>query len=293
MKNTENSISGDVGNDEFLEIILSKESDADVREKIYNITYTALKDDDINIDTDLIDECVKTVAIIDGIEPISEAKVQQMREKVDKMYEQEVQANKKTKFSIKFFGKIAAILLLVFIITSFAVNANRYNIFKIISDWSNETFYLNIKGSDQKSENESKSLNNNIYCNIDEAIEGIVSEPIIPSKIPDGFDLEYIERINLSEKALLTLNYINEDKELLIYLDIYNEEKDEDIDNNVLIEKDDTEVVVYNKNNINHYIMKNNGKVQGVWIYKNVVYTTCGDISIEETKKIIDSIYNK
>lgn len=204
MKNTENSISGDVGNDEFLEIILSKESDADVRNKMYNTTYTALEDDDINIDTDLIDECVKTVAIIDGIEPISEAKIQQMRENVDKMYEQEVQTNKKIKFSIKFLGKIAAILLLVFTITNFAVNANRYNIFKAISDWSNETFYLNIKGNEQEPENEkedgSKSINSNIYYNIDEALEGIFPKPIIPSEIPDGFDLEYIERINLSEK---------------------------------------------------------------------------------------------
>ena len=250
-----------MGNDEFLKIISSEESDDNIKNRMYCITYKALEIDAINVDTDLIDECIKTVAMIDDIETVSDKKILEMRKNVDQRYKQWEKSKKKSRFSGKTFSQIAACMFFIFTITGFIANANGYNIFKIISEWSSE------------------------------ALKDIVPEPKIPLWIPDNFIFEYAEKTNLPKKTILALNYSCDDKELLIYMNIYKENNG-DINDSALIEKDNTKVVVYTKNNINHYIMKNNLKTQGVWAYKNAIYTTCGDISIEETKKIIDSMYN-
>ncbi|SHI15310.1 DUF4367 domain-containing protein [Sporanaerobacter acetigenes] len=284
-----------MGNDEFLKIISSEESDDNIKNRMYCITYKALEIDAINVDTDLIDECIKTVAMIDDIETVSDKKILEMRKNVDQRYKQWEKSKKKSRFSGKTFSQIAACMFFIFTITGFIANANGYNIFKIISEWSSEAFYLTIEGEEKSEEKNKTNVNglaeSNIYDSIDEALKDIVPEPKIPLWIPDNFIFEYAEKTNLPKKTILALNYSCDDKELLIYMNIYKENNG-DINDSALIEKDNTKVVVYTKNNINHYIMKNNLKTQGVWAYKNAIYTTCGDISIEETKKIIDSMYN-
>ena len=68
-------------------ILAEKESDAVVRDKMYGILFEVSLADDTIMDTDLIDECVKTIALIEGHEEhLSPEAIKTMRLKVDQKY---------------------------------------------------------------------------------------------------------------------------------------------------------------------------------------------------------------
>lgn len=73
---------------EIIKRILSeKESDALVKDKLYRILYEASSTDDVNMDTDLIDECVKTIDLIEGTEEHNfEEKMKNMRNNTEQKY---------------------------------------------------------------------------------------------------------------------------------------------------------------------------------------------------------------
>jgi len=285
-------------NDEFLKIISAKENKDAIRDKMYRNTYEELEKDDIDIDTALVDECIETVKLIDDIEDIPEKKIQEMNRRTEQRYKQLESKIKKKRLFMKNFRKIAASFVILLLITGVVASANGYNILKTITKWGNEIFYFNVKGDvrgrENGKDNNSANLNglvdSKIYYNIDDAIKDIAPKPILPSYIPVGYTLEYIERTDLDKKVLLSVVYLNQNKELLINLSI--NKGDENINYNSLIEKDSSEVEIYKKNNIEHYIMKNYDNIQGTWVYNNTVYLIIGEISMEETKTLIDSVYN-
>lgn len=285
-------------NDEFLKIISEKENKDAIRDKMYRNTYEELEKDDIDIDTALVDECIETVKLIDDIEDIPEKKIQEMNRRTEQRYKQLESKIKKKRLFMKNFRKIAASFVILLLITGVIASANGYNILKTIGKWGNEIFYFNVKGDvrgrENGKDNNSANLNglvdSKIYYNIDDAIKDIAPKPILPSYIPVGYTLEYIERTDLDKKVLLSVVYLNQNKELLINLSI--NKGDENINYNSLIEKDSSEVEIYKKNNIEHYIMKNYDNIQGTWVYNNTVYLIIGEISMEETKTLIDSVYN-
>ena len=52
-------------------------------------------------------------------------------------------------------------------------------------------------------------------------------------------------------------------------------------------------VVPYRKNNIEHYIMSNEGVLTAAWITDNLECGIVGKISTEEMEAMIDSIYEE
>ncbi len=68
-------------------ILSEKENDIAVKDKMYRILYEALLADEVNMDTDLIDECVKTIGLLDGDEQhIPKEKIQAMKKNIDHKY---------------------------------------------------------------------------------------------------------------------------------------------------------------------------------------------------------------
>lgn len=67
-------------------ILLEKESDAIAKDKLYRILYEASQTDDINMDSDLINECVKTIDLIEcNEEHLPEEKIRIMQRNVDQI----------------------------------------------------------------------------------------------------------------------------------------------------------------------------------------------------------------
>lgn len=277
------------------EILSEKESDSAAKDKIYRILYESSLADEINMDTDLIKECVETIRLIEGDEEkLSAEKIRAMRQKIDLKYKQWRRAELKRRFSIKSAAVIAASLILIFSVTCTVANAFGYNLIQIAVHWGKETFNISAQrpSSMQEADNQnpgniSKSAT---YDSIEKAFEDIHPKPLLPGWLPDGFAFKYAEKFTRTEDTDILLYYGDSANRVIIFDFVVYKDSDETV-RDTSFEKDDNLVQVYEKNNIKHYILKNIDQYQAVWSYSNVVYNINGDISTDEIKKIIDSMY--
>ena len=62
---------------------------------------------------------------------------------------------------------------------------------------------------------------------------------------------------------------------------------------NATFEKDNASVVFYERSEITHYIMSNNDQMTAAWTNQNLMCSISGDLSEDELKDMINSIYER
>ncbi len=270
------------------EILLEKESDNNISDKMHRMIYEASLADDVSMDTDLIDECIETIELIEkDQEHISEEKLKVMRQKVDSSYE-EWQKNENKRFFIRKVVQTAACFILILFVSSITANAFGYNIIHIIAKWGDETFNLHSQ-TQGESEKFKKVTESSAYDSVEKAFKGVEPKPLLPIWLPDGFSFKYAEKhVGINDTSII-LHYINADKIVSFSYIIYKEGKA--VEDDINYEKDEREVQEFEKEGVKHYIFNNINQVQAVWSDLNIIYNISGDISIEEIKKIIDYMY--
>ncbi|BAE84442.1 uncharacterized protein DUF4367 [Desulfitobacterium sp. LBE] len=278
-----------ISDKEIIRKILSeKESDVLEKEKLYRILYEASAVDEVSMDTDLIDECIKAINLIEGKEEyLSEEKMKTMRQNVDQAYKEWQSSQHKTLVG-KRIAQVAAAFILIFFTSSTVASALGYNLFQSVVNWGKDTFNLSTQ-SQPVEEGNSNVAEMKTYSSIQEVIKDIPVKPLLPQWVPEGFVFKYGETFKLQNhsKALL---YFQEDsgKVIVFDLSIYVEGEQAVADTN--FEKDENLVEVYEKDNIKHYILRNLGQTQAIWSHNNTVYNISGDISADELIKIVDSM---
>ena len=267
----------------FKKILSEKERDADVRDRMYAILYEASSADEATMDTDLIDECVGTLDLIEGHEEhLDPEKIKAMRHKVDQKYEDWLKVQRKRRLK-KLLAQSAA----VFFMSSAVAGAMGYNLIQIVADWGKETFHLSAQNQPNVQDNDRNIADKKNYGNIEEVLQDIAAKPLLPGWVPDGFAFKYAEKFVRLDNTNVVLYYENSAHKTIVFdFEIYTDQASADAS----FEKDDNIVEVYEKNNIPHYIFQNIDRVQAVWISSNVIYNVSGDVSADEMKKIIDSM---
>ncbi len=268
------------------DILAEGERDADVVNKMYGILYEASLADEVTMDTDLIDECVKAIDLIEGREEnLEQEKIMAMRHKVDLQYKDWLKVQRQRSLK-KLFVQSAAGLILFFFMSSAVANALGYNPIELMVDWGRDTFHLST--FDHSQEQYSNNLaEQKIHSSIDDALQGAAVKPLLPGWVPDGFAFTYAEEFTCLGDTKIVLYYENSaHKNIIFDFEIYESQMLVD----TFYEKDDNEVEVYDKNSIPHYIFQNLNQMQAVWVNANIVYNVTGDVSADEMKKIIGSM---
>lgn len=108
-----------------------------------------------------------------------------------------------------------------------------------------------------------------------------------PTIFPDGFSLDYITvtKDYLFDEMSFFANYVNGDQELAVSIRPYQNT------NTRTVEKDDRAVIRYQAGDDEWYIMHNLENLSAISIndvYETLIY---GNISVDEMKRSIDSIY--
>lgn len=266
-------------------ILSEKESDAIAKERLYRILYDASLADDINMDTDLINECVKALELLDGTEEhLSESKIQAMRQNVDQKY-RDWQKDLRKRRVKKWALQVAASLILVSLTSSVVANALGLNLLQLAARWGNDTFNLFTQNQKKVTQN---VVDKKTYSSMDEVFEEISSKPLVPEWMPDDFTFKYAESFTRSDSTDIVLYYEDSTNKIIVFdFSIYNGSHVTDTD----YEKDGNLVEIYEKSNVKHYILKNLDQVQAIWNSLNVVYHINGDVSTEDMKTIIESMY--
>lgn len=276
---------------EIIKKILSeKESDAIVKDKLYRILYEASSADEVSMDTDLIDECVKAIDLIEGKEEyLSEEKMKAMRQNVDRRYK-DWRVSQRKIHSRKRIAQIAACFVLIFFTSSAVANAFGYNLIQSMVQWGKETFNLSTQNYSNGQNGNTNIAQRKTYNSVEEVMKDVPSKPLLPKWLPDGFTFKYAEKFARSDNIKILLYYQdNTNKAIVFDLSIYDDSNKAAA--NINFEKDDKLVEIYEKNNVKHYIMNNLGQIQAVWSDSVVLYNINGDVSAGEMKKIIDSMY--
>ncbi len=119
-----------------------------------------------------------------------------------------------------------------------------------------------------------------------------VTNKLFPTWMPDGFEQEYVEVIRWYEpdKVDQSNNFVN------FFANYINGDRSFSVSSLPLylaggIEKDDRPIIVYKAGNIDYYIMHNLDCVTATAIVGECEVVFWGDVTVEEMKKIVDSIY--
>lgn len=109
----------------------------------------------------------------------------------------------------------------------------------------------------------------------------------MPSWIPDGYILDYVEVSPLIGQIIFSASYIDSQRTISIEYSYPSDNKYV----SSMFEKDGESVLEYTKGNIMHYIMSNENALTIAWMNGTCECSIWGDISYDEAQKIIDSIY--
>ena len=190
--------------------------------------------------------------------------------------------NVKTKNTFYKKRELAAVLIIGLIMFSaFSTTATAQSLFSYIANWTKETFWFN---NDDASVDYNRStikldLENN-YNFTD------IPDNLLPTWIPKGFVEKSVDIYeNSSEKVIYILF---EDEEEDSFLSITISQLLTEITK--IYEKDDSGVVIYQKNGIDYYLMSNLNTNTAIWKNGSFECQIDGTITPKELKQIINSI---
>lgn len=171
-----------------------------------------------------------------------------------------------------------AAIFFVVIFGSVTAKAFGFDIWETLVQWTQETFHFG-------SWNNSNTNNNLPYATLQEALEkGGVTVPLVPARVPEGFELTDISVEHNPVKEKYRAVYTNEERVIRITVQDYLNEDP------VFVEQSDGLVEEYVVSGITYYLFENNENVHAVWIVESFECYIAGPVTIDDLKMMIDSI---
>jgi len=176
-----------------------------------------------------------------------------------------------------------SVLLLAGTVTASALG---FDLWSAIAEWTKDTFGFSNATTNTQITQEPRA--DSQYKSLQDALDNYdVSEKIAPTWFPEGYALDDINVNETPAKTIIYAKYSNTSSEISINITLLKEPSAR------TYEKDGDDVIVYSINGIEHYIMSNLDQVNIVWRTENFECSVSGTQTIEEAKKMIDSIYER
>ena len=171
-----------------------------------------------------------------------------------------------------------AAVLAILIVGSVTAKAFGFNIWKAVVQWTQETFHFGDWGKSDPNSNLQ-------FASLQEALEyGKITTPLAPTWLPDGYELSDITVEITPLKKTYTAIYANVKKNLVITVRDY-------LDGDpFFVEQSDGLVEEYDVSGTIYYLFSNQGQNRAVWLYESYECDISGEVTIDELKKMIDSI---
>ena len=169
---------------------------------------------------------------------------------------------------------IAAAVVAVMVIVTVSAAAAGINIWGWVPVWNDSTLQFVPETTP------------GIAVDIPSALKQLgIEDPLFPTWLPDGFIL-LEQQIRLEEPITLCAAYVLQDRAIIINIRYVS-----DVIPSLSTEKDNLDPIFYTVDNKEHLIFTNKNQTVASWKSEDCVVTISGDISIDDMKAIIDSIY--
>lgn len=159
-----------------------------------------------------------------------------------------------------------------------------WNIFQALADWTAETFQF-LTGA------ELKMADYGVFENLYRSVSAETDVPAVPRWAPEGTtEVEQPRRSIREGRTRIVGYYLIDDREFTVRFIIYDS-----IPENYQgsYQKNDVGVQKYEVGDVVHYITENVDNVSAMWTNGYVEGYIQGDLSTDELKDIIDSIYGE
>ena len=172
---------------------------------------------------------------------------------------------------------IAAAMMVIIIAITVTASAIGIDLWGWVPKWTDSTFRFVPEDTESATS-----------LDIPAALKQLgIEEPLFPTWLPEGFVLDE-QQIQLDDPVLIFAMYLCENRTITIIIRPLTEESQV-----ITVEKDNNESLEYSLHNVDHYIFTNNCQSTSSWITNGYQVKISGEVSIDEMKAMIDSIYSE
>lgn len=164
-----------------------------------------------------------------------------------------------------------------------SAGAAKFNLWETIAKWTQETFHWGIS-QENKDYIPTKDENSPCLDLLDMLQQNKISTNLVPTWLPDGFVMSEMKVVEQVDKRLIGAQFVNGNESILIQIQDYLET------NPHQFEQSCEDVQVYSNNGVQYYIFTNNQAIQIVWIVNHYECEIGGTFSLNDAKKMIESI---
>lgn len=190
---------------------------------------------------------------------------------------------KKPAFWLRKLAAAAAVVALLILIPISANALTLEEVWDIFARWAKETFSF-VSGEDTEVSGPMPG-DQREFTSLQEMLQKEnCDSTIVPTWIPEGFELAQIEKGSSPMREIYTVRYMNSDEVLRIQVITY---LSSDVHNS---EVESEPIEIYLHNGIDYYIFENMDQLFVTWMAGSYECFISGDVSIDEVKMMIDSI---
>ena len=176
----------------------------------------------------------------------------------------------------------AAIVVLIFSCTLTA-KAFGFDLWEIIVKWTQETFHFGYTTENNNSGPNEYSTE--IFVGLQSAIDDYdIDIPLVPNWIPEGYTEIDVRTFDTPKQRQFSAKYKNESGTIKIWIADYLDSDP------TQIEQSDSALEVYECAGVKYYIIEDNEQLRAAWIRDSFECYISGPLSIDELKKMIESI---
>ena len=172
----------------------------------------------------------------------------------------------------------AAVIAILLVGSSVTARAFGFNLWKTVIQWTQETFHFGSWG-------DAASASKLQFDSFQAALqESNVTISLVPTWIPDGYELTDIKTERSPLKKIYTAIYTNGEQNIRITIRDYLDKSP------LYVEQSDGLTEEYQVSGRTYYLLENNQQVQAVWIVDSYECYIFGNITIDELKTMLNSI---
>lgn len=203
--------------------------------------------------------------------------------------EEEPATSAPKKYNIRYamlLRRFAAAAAVVILLAGIPLTTHAFDLgalWNVVAHWAKETFSFVSDGDIQPTDPVAPGEEG--FASLQDALNKSNRDPsIVPSWIPDNYSLDIvIKELNPGRESYIAM-YCNDTDTLRIYVHAYLADAPEKI------EVDLDLIETYSSHGVDYYILSNYEELQIVWTTDPYECNISGDISLEEAKRMIDSI---
>lgn len=169
---------------------------------------------------------------------------------------------------------IVAIITVMLFVGTVTASALGFDLWGTVAKWTEDIFGFSVNSNKQAPDYLQETLD-----------KYNINAEVTPKWLPEGYSFKSVNVIESPLRTTINSVYSCENGEISVtIISLLNSPSS-------TYEKDGGDVIMYPVDGIEHYIMTNLERTKVVWMTGNYECSITGNFSVEEAKKMIDSIY--